>query len=286
MMRELTAREMHSQRNAYYARVAPIAEERLSRMRHGQKHPVRDFLFEYYAFRPAKLLRWSPGPNVQLTAIAPGETDWPDDFQQTPAGALLPADSFPIQRRDYLTWAIDYLSQVSERPAYNHCYGMHEWAMVYRTEEIRHASTPLRLSTAEIASVVESVGLRCTHYDAYRFFTPAALPRNRLALTRVTTTEHDQPGCVHVAMDLYKFAMKIQPWIDSDIIADALELAVQARELDMRASPYDLRALGYEPIALETQAGREDYRALQHDLSARAAPVRARLSAAYRLLVG
>ena len=30
------------------------------------KHPVHDFLFTYYSFRPAQLRRWSPGYGVVL----------------------------------------------------------------------------------------------------------------------------------------------------------------------------------------------------------------------------
>jgi hypothetical protein len=42
--------------------VTPVLERR---SRH-ERHPVYDFLFEYYSFRPAQLLRWSPGPGVIL----------------------------------------------------------------------------------------------------------------------------------------------------------------------------------------------------------------------------
>ena len=47
----------------------------------------------------------------------------------------------------------------------------------------------------------------------------------------------DQRGCVHVTMDLYRYAYKIAPWVRAELIADAFELAWRARELDMRASP-------------------------------------------------
>ncbi len=33
----------------------------MQRMARHEKHPVYDFLFEYYSFRPAHLLRWTPG---------------------------------------------------------------------------------------------------------------------------------------------------------------------------------------------------------------------------------
>jgi len=59
-------------------------------------------------------------------------------------------------------------------------------------------------------------------------------------LSRETQAAHEQPGCVHASMDLFKYAMKLVPWVDSALVGDILELAVAARTLDMRASPYDL----------------------------------------------
>src|SRR5438045_1263330 len=42
-------------RAADLARVRPWADDRLRRMSRQEKHPVHDFLFEYYSFRPAHL---------------------------------------------------------------------------------------------------------------------------------------------------------------------------------------------------------------------------------------
>ncbi|MGL1409555.1 hypothetical protein ACSTIX_23730, partial [Vibrio parahaemolyticus] len=69
------------------------------------------------------------------------------------------------------------------RPAQFGCFGLHEWAMAYRTEDVRHA-VPLRLGSDGTDAVVESHDLKCTHFDAFRFFTPDAVPRNRTALSR------------------------------------------------------------------------------------------------------
>ena len=91
---------------------------------------------------------------------------------------------------------------------------------------------------------MDDIGLRCTHIDAYRFFTPAAVPLNAHEPTRATQHEWEQPGCLHANMDLYKYAMWFQPFTSSDLVADCFALARQARELDMRAAPYDLVDLG------------------------------------------
>ena len=38
-----------------------LVGDHLARRQRGVKHPVHDFLFTYYSFRPAQLRRWSPG---------------------------------------------------------------------------------------------------------------------------------------------------------------------------------------------------------------------------------
>ncbi len=155
---------------------------------------------------------------------------------------------------------------------------MHEWAMVYRTSTPRHPHVPLRLGAAGTDAVVESMPLRCSHFDAYRFFTAAARGRNA-RLTRDRQRDTEQPGCLHAGMDLYKWAGKLLPLVESGLLLDCLELAADARAVDMRASPYDLSGYGFAPIAVETAAGRAEYVRAQQDLAERAAPLRAALSA-------
>lgn len=271
-------------RAADLARLRPLADDRTRRASRGEKHPVHDFLFEYYSFRPAHLLRWTPGTDVFLEGATAGELAW-SEFVPADGGLILPARAFPAHRVEYLRWAAAYLDAVAAREPSFACLGLHEWAMVYRDPNVRHPYVPLRLSRADTDAVVESQPLRCTHYDAYRFFTPDAAPRNRLELTRAATTEFDQPGCIHVTMDLYRFAYKVAPFCPSAVVADAFELAAAARAIDMRASPYDLSGYGYTPIRVETKDGRDDYVAHQRELAARAAPVRDRLRGVYARLL-
>ncbi|HEY1191643.1 MAG TPA: 3-methyladenine DNA glycosylase [Gemmata sp.] len=271
-------------RAAYLARVGPWAEERTARMARGQKHPVYDFLFEYYSFRPAHLLRWTPGFGVPLDGATRADVPWAE-FVATDSGLSLPAETFPARRVSYLGWAVEYLSAVLAREPSFGCFGLHEWAMVYRDPNVRHPHVPLRLSRAGTDAVVDSQPLRCSHYDAFRFFTAPARPLNRWELTRAGTAEHDQPGCLHANMDLYKFAYKIAPFCPSEVVADAFAVARAARELDMRASPYDLSAYGFAPIPIETRAGRETYAEAQRAVSLRARPVRERLRDTYARLL-
>lgn len=271
-------------RAAYLARVAPWAEERTRRMARHEKHPVYDFLFEYYSFRPAHLLRWTPGFGVALEGATPDDIAW-SEFEQTDNGLLLSAATFPEHRVSFLRWAGAYLDAVLLREPSFACMGLHEWAMVYRDPNVRHPSVPLRLSRAETDAVVDSQALLCTHYDAFRFFTPGATPLNRYPLTRAETSAHDQPGCIHANMDLYKFAYKIAPYCPSEVVAGAFEVARAAREVDMRAGPYDLSGYGFAPIKIETRTGREEYVALQRALADRARPVRERVRDVYRALL-
>ncbi len=272
------------QRRDYLASVAPWAEDRTARVARGQKHPVYDFLFEYYSWRPARLLRWTPGFGVTLEGATREDIAW-SEFVPTDNGLSLPAGAFPGRRVSYLRWAVDYLDAVLAREPSFACLGLHEWAMVYRDPAVRHPYVPLRLSRDETDAVVDSQPLRCTHYDAYRFFTPAAMPLNRYPLNRAETPDHDQPGCIHANMDLYKFAYKIAPFCPSDVVADAFEVARFAREIDMRASPYDLGGYGFTPIKIETRTGREEYVELQRGVYLKAQPVRERVRAVYARLL-
>jgi len=280
----LVADEWRSRIARHRANLSPWAQDRTARMSARIKHPVDDFLFQYYSFRPAQLLRWSPGADVFLDGATQSDIGW-REFEECDGGLLLRSGSFPESRRPFLQWAVDYLEATARRPASFHCLGLHEWAMVYRTSEIRHDSTPLRLPPDEIAKLVDSEGLRCTHFDAVRFFTPLALPLNRVQLTRRDVGLHDQKGCIHVTMDLYRHAYKLAPYSSGELIADTFLLAREARLIDMRASPYDLREYGIEPICIENREGREEYIAFQQHLAHKAEPLRQRLIEEYRRLL-
>jgi hypothetical protein len=192
---------------------------------------------------------------------------------------------FPPHRLPYLRWAERYLEVTAERPPRFGCFGVHEWAMVYREPNVRHGTVPLRVAADTVASVVEEASpLPCTHYDAFRFFSPAAAPRNHQQLDRSTQLAHEQRGCLHANMDLYKFAYKLHPWIEGAVLAQAFFLALRARIVDMRASPYDLRGWGFEPIRIEDPEGRDQYVAEQRAIAAEAVPIRAALRTGYRSL--
>ncbi|MEU6701480.1 3-methyladenine DNA glycosylase [Pseudonocardia sp. NPDC046786] len=262
---------------AHRRRVAAWTGPHRERRRRGEPHPVWDFLFTYYSHRPAQLERWDPGPGVLLTGDGADGFLGRPGYRRTGDGVLLDPAALPQRLRGTAAFVHRLLTATRSREPRLACFGLHEWAMVYRTERPRHGSVPLRLGAAGTDAVVESQRISCSHFDAHRFFTEAAAPRNTLTPTRETQAELEQPGCLHATMDLYKWAYKLAPAVPSELVADCFELAADVRELDMRASPYDLAAHGFTPVRIETAEGRAGYARAQAGFAERAAPLRDRL---------
>jgi hypothetical protein len=275
----LPAVEWHPLREAHEQRVAPWVEPHLSRRRDRVSHPVEDFLFTYYSHRPAALRRWHPGYGRALEDA--GDYAGLKGYAEVEAleeGATVSTAYVRSQRR-VLTSTLGLLAATAARSAQLGCFGLHEWAMVYQLpqEQVRHARWPLRLGAAGTDAVVEGHRITCSHFDAYRFFTAAARPRNTLRPGREDREAFEQPGCLHAGMDLYKHAFRLSPMVRSEVVADCFELARDVRVLDMRASPYDLSGLGQPPVRIETAEGKREYAAAQHAFSERGAPLRAGL---------
>jgi hypothetical protein len=240
-----------------------------------QRHPVEDFLFEYYSVRPSVLRRWHPGIGVGLED-ASDHAEW--SFYQTDAGVTsVDVEAFWAARESAVGRIVTLLRATASRPARLGCFGLHEWAMAYRVgDDLRHP-LPLRLGQAGTDAVVESHPIACSHFDAYRFFTPDALPLNVLRPTRATQSELEQPGCLHANMDLYKWCAKLAPAVPSALTLEAFALAMRVRYLDMRASPYDVTAMGLEPVRIETPEGKREYAECQAEFAVEAAALRERL---------
>ncbi len=268
--------EWTARRDAHEARVRAWTDPHLDRAVRREAHPVLDFLFTYYNHSPGALRRWHPGAGVVLPADAP-HRDW-TGYASTSAGVT--ADTSLAGKRGALVRDTVALlrATAARRPAFG-CHGMHEWAMVYRLapDDVRHSAWPLRLAPAELDAVVESAPLRCTHFDAFRFFTGPARPLNVLTPSRAAMPDLEQGGCLHTNMDLYKHAYRLSPLVPSELVADCFALAREIRTLDMQASPYDLTDLGYVPVAVETPEGKARYAEAQRGFAERAAPLRQRL---------
>lgn len=266
---------------AHAARADALCADHLARRSRGEKHPVWDFLFEYYPVRPGTLRRWSPGLGVALAgADDPRATEFVSHMRDVSVGddgvARLDRRAHAERRGEAIAYIADLLAGTLANDAHFDCLGLHEWAMVYRADEKRHA-VPLRLGRSGTDEVVDKHRVRCTHYDAYRFFTPDAVPLNENRPTRATQSSCEQAGCLHANMDLYKWATKLGPLVPGELWLDSFELARDVRRLDMEASPYDLADHGFAPVRIETPEGKAEYVSRQRRLAERAAPIRTEL---------
>ncbi|HYW31007.1 MAG TPA: hypothetical protein VE869_05815 [Gemmatimonas sp.] len=275
----LTTAEWQASATLHLERVQVFTRPRRERRSRREVHPVHDFLFQYYSYSGGKLETWHPGPHESLA-------DSPDARERFTAPTY-GVDKGVIRRntstlssadRETLEGVLHVLRTTRDRPANFGCYGMHEWAMIYRGHDVRHAEiAPLRLPQVQVDAFVESRPIVCSHFDAFRFFAPDAKPLNRAALAWNARDEFEQPGCIHANMDLYRWAYTSMPWIGSELLWLTFELAMALRTLDMQAGPYDLRAFGFEPVRVETVEGRHEYQNRQRELSARASVLRTQL---------
>jgi hypothetical protein len=137
--------DWRARRAAHERRVDGWLTGHRERRRSGGKHPVEDFLFTYYSYRPAQLRRWHPGAGVTLAGAAPEE--FGPDYHATPEGAAVDMAAVLARRAGTVAWIRALLRGTASRPPHLGCFGMHEWAMVYGLApgELRHAGYPLRL---------------------------------------------------------------------------------------------------------------------------------------------
>ncbi len=272
----LSPSEWTSYEAAHRRRVDALVADHLERRHRREPHPVEDFLFTYYPTRPNQLRVWHPGPGVRL--LEAKQYDGRRGYTYVDGAASVdPAEV--VRRADSIRWIRRLLVATADRQPQFGCFGLHEWAMVYRTSDVRHESWPLRLGVEGTDQVVESHKIACSHFDAFRFFTTPARGLNVLQPTRESQPALEQGGCLHANMDLYKWACKLMPFTPSSLVLDCFELARDIRTLDMRASPYDLAALGYSPVPIETPTGKAEYAATQRTFATRARPLRDQLIA-------
>ena len=190
------------------------------------KHPVYNFLHVYYRYSVADILCYSPGVGLELEGVSASDLQ-----DKSLTGMEHTFAKSPLLRRKFLTiecdrahFALDastireakafdlsamitsreILARSATRTPFFGCYGLHEWAMLYSGEgskpERHQDFLSLRVSQRTIDEVVEG-GVRCTHFDAFRFFQPAARRFNVIdPITKDRQKELEQPGCVHANM--------------------------------------------------------------------------------------
>ena len=158
------------------------------------------------------------------------------------------SSAFPEHRVSYLRWAVKATSQamLAREPSFG-CLGLPSngrWS--YRDPNVRHPYVPLRLSREETDAVVDSQPLRCTHYDAFRFFTqaggdPAEPLSTHSALPSVTASRPEarlHPR-EHGLVSLCVQDCSLLPVGCSRGRVRSGQRVGRAK-VDMRASPYDL----------------------------------------------
>lgn len=267
--RLLAAETWHARRDEHRAAVDALTAGHLERRRRGEKHPIVDFLFTYYRSSVGALRTWHPGPGVALE-IGSDRRDIPADYEEKvidgTRALVLDLDALRERKARRWTRAAAVVAGTRDRAPRLGCFGLHEWAMVYRLPPggVRHEQVPLRVDADTIAREVEG-GVRCTHFDAFRFFTEPAERHNERRLTRESQLATEQPACLHAGMDLYRWAAELGAACPGDLALATFRSALRARIVDMRASPYDLREYGYSPIPVETREGRAEYAAFQRD---------------------
>src|SRR4051794_18373948 len=170
----LTREEWQPRARAHADRVDAWVQPHLDRRQRGVPHPVHDFLFGYYSQRPAALQRWHPGYGVTLLD-APEYADlkgYGSRLSSTTRGGGRAArnersvettvtQAHLASQRPLLESIRRLLVATASRPPTLGCFGLHEWAMIYGTTDLRH-DRPLRLGSSGTDRVVESHRIACS----------------------------------------------------------------------------------------------------------------------------
>lgn len=288
----LSAAEWRALASAHEERADTLTTGHRERKLRGEKHPVEDFLWHYYSVKPRELRRWHPGAGVVLEGAGEDRESWRHykavearSGSDEPAHATVDITEFFATRGGTVDYVEKLLSATLERTPRYGCFGLHEWAMVYRMtpDQLRHSALPLRIGHEATDLVVEEHPITCTHFDAFRFFTPEAAPLNTVQPTRESQPALEQAGCLHAGMDVYKWASKLGPILPGDVLLDAFELARDIRVVDMQASPYDVSSLGLAAIPVETLEGKREYAQAQRGFTERGNALRERVLSAIRI---
>src|SRR5690606_17168505 len=115
----------------HHVRVDSLTAAHLARRSRGERHPVEDFLWTYYSVKPAELRRWHAGAGAVLEMGGEDRAAW--RYYATQGGdAMLDLEAFFEKRRGTVEYVDRLLRKTLERIPRFGCFGLHEWAMVYR----------------------------------------------------------------------------------------------------------------------------------------------------------
>jgi hypothetical protein len=126
------------------ALIHPITDAFLKRRGLGQTHAVHDFLFTYYSCSPLKLKQWVPSfeEELEMTDSIRQDYSWLTDYWFSLNEGMLSLRKERIHKsaRAQARFIADLCANISQRAPRFGCYGLHEWAMVYKesAEALRH----------------------------------------------------------------------------------------------------------------------------------------------------
>ena len=224
-----------------------------ARMHAVRTHPIYNFMHTYYRYSAEELKLFTPGANSPLDVLSPTDSVLLHPLFQhsvssrasSSSSAVPPLAAPPASTVEYrfpktlspegrfgwiqMAKARDVLkSAASLNPPNFGCFGLHEWAMLYKGAAPKQPGLGLRVSQSTIDAMVEG-GVKCSHYDAFRFFHQDAKQFNAVSLVRETQASFEQAACIHVTMDLFKWSHKIYPPPQDARISDSSKSDRHAR---------------------------------------------------------
>ena len=113
-MNSLAENDWHERRAKHEAKVRGWIKPRLERSARHERDPVEDFLFEYYPYRPAKLLRWHPGIDVELQGETAREYLSCKDYHETQQGVAVNVWQLSPARIQSIRWIDEHASADSQ----------------------------------------------------------------------------------------------------------------------------------------------------------------------------
>ena len=235
-------------------RVPAAAPER-SRV---EAHPVWDFLFTYYSLRPRQLRVWHPGFGVALAGEAARRYLDRSGYGRGPDGVAVTRE-YLLARADTVLFIAGLLRATASRPARLNCFGLHEWAMVYRATDraARPGPAAARRHRHRRRGGVNAVAVQPLRRVPVLHRTGRG-PQRRAADpgTQVAT---EQPGCLHAAMDCTSGPSSWGRWWNPSWSWTAWSWPPTPVHSTCGPAPMTSASYGFEPIAVETPAGRAEY---------------------------
>ena len=105
--------------------VASWTTDRLHRRSRGMKHPVDDFLFEYYPISVKKLATWHPKWQTQLEPTLNSEQIFNPEIYSIAETIELRSEYLELRLCE-TTAELAFLTSTLNRPARTGCFGLHE----------------------------------------------------------------------------------------------------------------------------------------------------------------